>query len=474
MLCSPPSPPRLRPHAEMTAEPTTAPPRGIRPDIRSMPPVRLDSLSRESLREYFANAWELYELLFGAIGDEATLYESPDPLRNPLIFYLGHTAAFYVNKLRLAGALAEGFDERFEELFAVGVDPESADELERFSWPPVAAVRDYRRRVFRRVAEWIESAEIRLPVTPADEPLWALLMGIEHDRIHFETSSVLIRQLASVKVRCPPGWRYAPADGGSPGGDPAAVPAGTIELGKPPGFPTFGWDNEYGRRTVEVAAFEAQPDLVTNREFLEFVADGGYTSRALWTDEGWLWRREAGARHPRFWVAEAGGFRYRAMFDELELPLAWPVEVNCHEARAFCRWRGEGWRLPSEAEYRRAAEGCPLVDGDSISSDAYNLNLAYGSPSPVGSFPAGNSPRGLRDVYGNVWQWLADDFTPLEGFAPHRLYADFSAPFFDDQHAMLLGGSWASTGTSGSRFYRLWFRRNFFQHAGFRMVRSPR
>ena len=84
----------------------------------------------------------------------------------------------------------------------------------------------------------------------------------------------------------------------------------------------------------------------------------------------------------------------------------------------------------------------------------------------------GISSSGIRDPYGNVWQWLANDFRPLPGFKTHKLYDDFSAPYFDDQHAMMLGGAWASTGTGASKFYRLWFRRNFYQHAGFRPVRS--
>ena len=72
---------------------------------------------------------------------------------------------------------------------------------------------------------------------------------------------------------------------------------------------------------------------------------------------------------------------------------------------------------------------------------------------------------------GNVWQWLSDDFHPLPGFRTHRLYEDFSTPYFDRDHTMLRGGAWATTGTGGSIHYRLWFRRHFYQHAGFRLVR---
>lgn len=442
-------------------------------EIPSLPPLRLDSLSKQALHDYFANAWQLYETLFGAVVADDSLLRRPDPLRHPLVFYLGHTAVFYVNKLKQVGAMDRGLDDSFERLFAVGVDPENAHELPQFDWPAVAAVRDYRRQVFDRVHDWIDGVELRPFSGPSVGPLWALLMASEHDRIHFETSSVLMRRLPADLLRRPVGWSYAPLEGGrDEGGDPVHVGAGEALLGKPRKFPTFGWDNEYGSRLVKVAPFEATRDLVTNREFLEFVRDGGYRRRELWSEEGWTWRQETAVEHPLFWVPTENDFRYRAMFDDLRMPHSWPVEVNAHEAWAYCLWRGGGWRLPSEGEFTRIADGCPMCDGDSIFTEGYNLNLAYGSPTPVGHCELTESPLGLRDCYGNVWQWLRDDFNPLEGFEAHPLYTDLSLPYFDDRHSMMLGGSWASTGTSGSRFYRQWFRRKFHQHAGFRLVRS--
>lgn len=98
----------------------------------------------------------------------------------------------------------------------------------------------------------------------------------------------------------------------------------------------------------------------------------------------------------------------------------------------------------------------------------FNLGFKFGSPTPVNFYPPGKN--GLHDVFGNVWCWLSDDFYPLPGFEAHPWYEDFSSPFFDRYHGMLRGGSWASTGTSASKFYRLWFRRHFLQHAGFRVA----
>ncbi|MCG8469408.1 MAG: 5-histidylcysteine sulfoxide synthase [Gemmatimonadetes bacterium] len=440
-------------------------------EFRHHKPPRLDALSREELATYFTETWELYEWLFSSIRADGAIYEKTDPLRQPLIFYLGHTAAFYVNKLRLAGLRDGALHERFDPLFAVGVDPASAGELEAQSWPTEAEVRTYRAQVREIVLEQIETVALDLPVTESD-PAWALLMGLEHDRIHFETSSVLIRQYRVDAVERPDGWSYAPIDGGVRTSDPIAFEGGRAAIGKPTDDIVFGWDHEYGHLARDVAPFAVASTHVTNGAFLEFWGDDGYGREELWTAEGWAWRSSIEARAPRFWVVGDDRPSYRAMFDGLELPESWPVEVNRHEAEAFCRWKGEGWRLPSEHEFAALSADASLIDGNSAFADAYNLNITYGSPTPVGFMTGATTPSGVHDVFGNVWQWLSDEFYPLPEFKTHYLYEDFSAPFMDSEHGMLAGGAWASSGASASRFYRLWFRPNFFQHAGFRLARD--
>jgi formylglycine-generating enzyme required for sulfatase activity len=131
---------------------------------------------------------------------------------------------------------------------------------------------------------------------------------------------------------------------------------------------------------------------------------------------------------------------------------------------AYCRWRGKGFGLMSEAQWNLATLG--LETG----VENYNLNLKFGSPSPVGMLAANESSGGLFDLRGNVWEWIGDDFYALPGFASHYLYEDNAVPFFNDQHKMMLGGAWITTGTEALRFYRNWFRPYFYQHAGFRIV----
>jgi formylglycine-generating enzyme required for sulfatase activity len=185
------------------------------------------------------------------------------------------------------------------------------------------------------------------------------------------------------------------------------------------------------------------------------------------------WKKLYNVQHPKFWIPDFmdknnGKYRYRTTFDEIDLPLDWPVEVNYYEAMAYCRWQGKDTRLMSEAEYNVATYGNGLVED----VDDYNLNFKFGSPSPVGMLETAKSPSGLYDLRGNVWEWLSDNLNPLSGYEPHFLYEDNSAIFFDTQHQMMLGGCWITNGTEALKYYRNWFRPNFYQHAGFRIVRD--
>uniref|UniRef100_A0A0B7B121 Sulfatase-modifying factor enzyme-like domain-containing protein n=1 Tax=Arion vulgaris TaxID=1028688 RepID=A0A0B7B121_9EUPU len=164
------------------------------------------------------------------------------------------------------------------------------------------------------------------------------------------------------------------------------------------------------------------------------------------------------------------------MFDVIDMPWDWPVEVNYHEAKAFCKWKGQGYRLPIEAEHN-VMRGPQISTKKGTASDIIfqkeihaNINCQYGSSTPVNMFPP--TKTGFYDVFGNTWEWVEDHFNGLNGFHTHFLYDDFSSPCFDGKHNVILGGSWISTGDEASRFARYAFRRHFFQHCGFRLARS--
>ena len=289
--------------------------------------------------------------------DEA-YFVRPNPLRHPLIFYFGHTATFFVNKLLLVGLVTERINPRFESMFAVGVDEMSWDDLSEasYDWPTVSEVRAYRAEVRALVDRVIRNAPLTAPIG-WDHPWWAIVMAIEHERIHLETSSVLIRQQRLDLVRPRSEWRICTARAAAPDNTLVSIPAGEVRIGKSLSDAHFGWDNEYGEHHASIAAFQASRFLVSNGEYLGFVEGGGYEDDELWDEEGRAWRKFAKAAHPTFWLRERGAWRLRLMTDVVDMPWDWPVETNCHEARAFCAWKsrrtGHSVRLPSEDEWYR-------------------------------------------------------------------------------------------------------------------------
>ena len=426
---------------------------------------------RREIRNYFLKTWEIDEKLYTQLKSDDIFYHRGDPLRHVILFYLGHTAVFYINKLMLAKIIDTRINPGFESIFAIGVDEMSWDDLNEahYDWPSVARVQAYRDRVRALVTGLIDSAPLTLPVDWAN-PWWAIVMGVEHERIHLETSSVLIRQQRLDWVRPQPDWPVCPDAGPAPQNALVDVPAGRVALGKPFDSARYGWDNEYGQHAADVPAFQASRLLVSNGEFLEFVTAGGYAHDAFWDDEGRRWRDFARAMHPTFWVQGQDGWRLRLMTQEVAMPWNWPVEVNCLEARAFCRWKaqqsGQPVRLPTEDEWHRilATSGWQLSDAKPANANLYLEHWA--SSCPVDRFAHGP----FCDVVGNVWQWTETPTYPFEGFKTHPIYDDFTTPTFDERHNLIKGGSWIATGNEAEPESRYAFRRHFFQHAGFRTV----
>lgn len=433
-------------------------------------------LMRQQLRDYLITTSKRYESLFECLNCDEAYYKKPINLRHPLIFYLGHTATFFVNKLLLTRLLNERVDEEFEAVFAVGVDEMSWDDLDEthYNWPTVAEVMAYRKRVQEVVLEIIDTAPLTLPIDWAN-PMWAIVMGIEHERIHLETSSVLIRQQKIEWVSPHPDWSHCDDFGPAPTNELQPVEAGHVVVGKDADSEIYGWDNEYGHHEADVDGFEASRFLVSNQEFLEFVEVGGYQSPNYWSEEGrqWLEFSERGA--PEFWRAKSNGeesaaWHLRLMAEEIPMPWSWPVETNFHEAEAFCNWKaettGEPIRLPTEDEWFRLYE---ISDVEVRPETSWNANIHLdhrASSCPVDRFQHGE----FFDVIGNVWQWTQTPIYPFEGFEVHPVYDDFSVPTFDGKHNIIKGGSWISCGNEAEPSARYAFRRHFFQHAGFRYV----
>lgn len=449
--------------------------------IRSLPQISLNS-TRKQLLDYLDNTWALTEVLFDGLANEEAIYRRPyHQLRHPLIFYYAHPAVFYVNKLLVAGMIDQGVKPEFEQLFEIGVDEMRWDDLHedgKHSWPTISEVRQYRGDVYRMLCKVIETHPMldpeHMPIN-MDKPTWALVMGFEHERIHMETSSVLIRELPIEFVRVPGAWPALilekTTDRHSVENPMIMQARSVVTVGKPIDWPSFGWDNEYGSESRVVRPFSASAMLISNAEFYEFVIAGGYTRERYWSQEGWAWRSFRNVKAPSFWmqVGPAGLHQYqlRMTFELQEMQWNMPVCVNFHEAKAYCAWRSEKedssmpYRLLTEAEHHVLRDG---------KEHAWNNNLRSGGEVVVTHTPA--NEKGFYDVFGNVWQWCEDHFHPLQGYAPHPFYDDFSVPCYDGNHQIILGGSFISTGDEASVWARFHFRLHFMQHVGFRIVRS--
>jgi formylglycine-generating enzyme required for sulfatase activity len=165
------------------------------------------------------------------------------------------------------------------------------------------------------------------------------------------------------------------------------------------------------------------------------------------------------------------------MFNEVPLPLDWPVYVSHAEATAYSRWAGES--LPTEAEWQWAAHG--TLDGqtraypwgnEAPKSRLGNFDFHRWDPVPVNSFPEGQSAFGIHDMVGNGWEWTSTVFGPFPGFEPFPFYRGYSADFFDGKHFVIKGGSARTAACMLRSTFRNWFQAHYqYAYAGFRCVR---
>ena len=429
---------------------------------------------RDEILEYFHKTYSLYESIFECLVDDDAFYARANTLRHPLIFYYGHTAVFFINKLNVAKLINERVDPHLESTLAIGVDEMSWDDLNdaHYDWPTPAKVKAYRDKTREIVDTFIRTYDFTLPIT-FDDPMWIIMMGIEHERIHLETSAVLVRELPLDRVKPHKIWSNICTETGvAPMNELIEVPGGKVAYGKDKSNPLYGWDNEFGHAEAVIETFKASKYLVSNTEFLEFVKDNGYQTRSNWDDEGWHWVQYARAEHPVYWTQDGNGYKYRSMLEEIDMPWNWPADLNYLEAKAFCNWKsaktGKHIRMPTEAEWYHMRAQTTDTDQPYWTKAPGNINLEYEmSPCPVDRH---EFRGGFFDIIGNIWQWTETPIDGLEGYNVHPIYDDFSSPTFDGKHNIFKGGCWISTGNYSIKDSRYAFRRHFFQYSGLRYI----
>jgi ergothioneine biosynthesis protein EgtB len=413
---------------------------------------------------------------------ETAYYSRPIALRHPVVFYEGHLPAFSFNTLVKKALGGRAIDARLEMLFARGIDPHEGTgggaPDPRAGWPARSAVRAFADEADARVIHALEHADLDRPGDPLLDRSEAVFTILEHEAMHHETLLYMWQRLPLAEKRRPEAYRPR-SEGAVPQQEVIEVPAGSASLGVNRTDVSFGWDNEFPARCMNVPAFRIDRHDVTNGQFLEFLTAGGYTSEEWWTPADWAWLKTEGIRHPSFWELADGAWHWRGMFDLLPLPMSWPVYVSHAEASAYARWCGA--RLPTEGEFQRAAFGSSDEGsgnarqypwGNQAPSAARGVfDFSSWDPEPVGTHPSGASAWGVEDLVGNGWEWTSTRFGPFPGFRQMASYPEYSADFFDDEHMVMKGASTATAAALLRPTFRNWFRARYpYVYATFRCV----
>ncbi len=433
----------------------------------------LEATTPRELLSRLSEGREITDALFATVHPEA-LYARPIAERHRIIFYIGHVEAFDWNLLNRRMFTADSFSPDLDRLFAFGIDPVDgglpADQPA--DWPQLEAVQSYVKRVRSeiddRLANVLSSAE------PAETANILLNVAIEHRLMHAETLAYMLHRLPYNQKFA----QTATPQSKLPTIQPSLIeiPAGSATLGLSRSDPAFGWDNEYERQTVDVPAFAIDRHKVTNREFLQFMEDGGYERRELWRDADWEWKETSGISHPAFWRQEGREWAWKGMFQEFSLPADWPVFASQAEASAYARWTGKV--LPTEEQWQRAAYGSEDADSRDYpwgpappDSSRGNFDFQRWDPAPVGSHPSGTSAFGVEGMLGNGWEWTSTLFHPFSGFKPFPFYLGYSADFFDGKHYVMRGASPRTAACMLRPSFRNWFQPHYqYVYAGFRCV----
>jgi gamma-glutamyl hercynylcysteine S-oxide synthase len=441
--------------------------------------IQLDK--REQLLARLAESRSVTDDLFRVVRTEA-LYDRPIPERHRIVFYIGHLEAFDWNLIAGQALGLGAAHKEFDRLFAFGIDPVGGGlpDDRPSDWPQLSEIGAYSSSVRERIDE-ILTSHSRTSATDWQYPERTILnVAIEHRLMHAETLAYMLHQLTQERKLVPRSYRLTDFSRPEPPIDShmIGIPAGIATLGILREGESFGWDNEFEEHPVQVPAFAIGSHKVTNGEFLRFLREGGYGDRRWWSDGDWAWIKEQDIGHPCLWFRRGEQWFYRAMFEEIELPLDWPVYVSHAEAAAYARFAGRS--LPTEAQFHRAAYGTPKGTerrypwGDAApDADRGNFDFQRWDPVTVGSYPRGRSAFGLEDALGNGWEWTASHFEPLPGFEPFPFYSGYSSNFFDESHYVVKGASPRTAACMLRRSFRNWFQPHYpYVYASFRCIES--
>jgi iron(II)-dependent oxidoreductase len=359
--------------------------------------------------------------------DDEQLVAQVSPIMSPLVWDLAHIGWF--EELWLIRNLANGepSPERFDDLYDAFRHVREERSRLPILTPPEA--RAYLESVRRHTLNVLEDVQL-------DAYVYGLVL--QHELQHQETILQSL-QVSGVEYTTPShDDRQSP-----PQPEDVLIPAGPFTLGT--NEQHWAYDNEQPAHIVEVPAFWVERHPVTNERFAEFVDDGGYRKRPYWSEEGWQWLREEGVEAPLYWERSQGGWLRKRFGRREPVPPAEPVQhVSFYEAEAVAAWADK--RLPTEAEWEKAAQGAESEAGANLGRESFG-------PLPVAERAI--SSVGCDCMLGDVWEWTSSPFTGYPGFTAFP-YAEYSEVFFGDGYRVLRGGSWATDPLVARVTFRNW------------------
>ena len=410
-------------------------------------------LSRRQQLKQWLNSCRLGTLALFDWVDEATFCRQAHLDFSPVGWHLGHIA--YTESLWLLERTA-GLPPMFPEyrrLFVADGLPKS----ERVNLPTFEVICQYLNAVREQVLAVLETVDL-----DQQERLWRWI--IQHESQHSETIAFVLQlqrwqEFRSQEVRR---WgdeekyslHHLTTPSPSEQNEIVKIPAGYFEQGNDS---IDALDNEQPVHQVYLDAYSIDRYPVTCGQYRLFIEAGGYQNPHCWSADGWKWLQSQQIKQPLYWSDNTKWDNH-------------PVcGVSWYEAEAYTRFVGK--RLPTEAEWEKAAswdidrcDRLPYPWGEATpDTQKCNHNNAIGQTTPVNAYPNGQSASGCYDMLGNVWEWTASVFDGYEGFATYP-YPGYSKVYFDGQHQVLKGGSWATPPWALRSSFRNWY------HPGIRQI----
>ncbi|MGA7936124.1 MAG: ergothioneine biosynthesis protein EgtB [Kovacikia sp.] len=399
---------------------------------------------RSQLRQGMQQCRQATLALFQGV-DYEMMCAQAHPDFSPIGWHLGHIA--YTESLWLLEkcvGLSPQFPQ-YRRLFAADGLPKS----ERVYLPTLGEIQEYLKTIRSQVLDYLEEAPL-----DQQERLWRWLL--QHESQHAETIALVLElqkgQAAGepmenrrFKIHLPRAFSTAHRP---PSPAPmVCVPAGYFNCGNDA---IDALDNERPVQGVDLEAYWIDREPVTCEQYRVFIESGGYQDPCWWTSDGWAWLQAAQVSRPRYWKDGSEWGRH-------------PVcGVSWYEADAYARFVGK--RLPTEAEWEKAASWNPVTQQRQIypwgaavpTPDHCNYGYQTGSTTPVDAYPPGNSAYGCYDMLGNVWEWTDSWFDGYHGFTAYP-YRGYSQAYFDNNHRVLKGGSWATFPWALRSAFRNWY-----------------